>query len=536
MKKSTKRILVRRIASAVMSAILIVGTVVCAFPEMALTAHAAGTGKNLQLVTGNSAPNISGVHANSVYFGTYNQSGTGADPIKWRVLQNSGSQLFLLADKKLDCKKYNDSYTPATWETCTLRDWLNGTGAYTNDNFISVAFSSQEISSIADSSVVNSYNPVYNTPGGNNTTDKLFLLSIDEVRNTAYGFTDDDSRIAANTTYATNQGCVNGIWCLRSTGQVGSDVAFVSAEGSVIDYGHYVDRTFGVRPAFNLNLSSIIFTSAAVGGKSSGNVGAGALTEVENYSGNDWKVTLLDDGSTNSVGSGHANFSATLESNGKVNAGDNISISYEDATVGANEYVSAILLNSSGELLCYGRIADKSSGSADGTADITIPAGLAGGTYTVKVFSEQYNGDKLTDYVSAFSSIFITVESSGGSNTSVPTVVRTSEPEPPINWMQEVEDKISAAIALGGPQTVYIKGYDTLSYHVLEMLKEHSQITLVSEFTYDGLDYRITIPGSVVKLDPSINWYGPKYLFPMFYMYGTDTLPAVQAYLEKYES
>jgi len=83
---------------------------------------------------------------------------------------------------------------------------------------------------------------------------------------------------------------------------------------------------------------------------------------------------------------------------------------------------------------------------------------------------------------------------------------------------------------------VYIKGYDTLSYHVLEMLKEHPQITLVSEFTYDGLDYRITIPGSAVKLDPSINWYGPKYLFPMFYMYGTDTLPAVQAYVDKYES
>jgi len=98
--------------------------------------------------------------------------------------------------------------------------------------------------------------------------------------------------------------------------------------------------------------------------------------------------------------------------------------------------------------------------------------------------------------------------------------------------MQEVEDKISEAIALGGTRVVRIEGYPALSYHVLEMLKEHPQITLVSEFTYDGLDYRITIPGSAVELDPSIKWYGPKYLFPMFYKYGTDTQPAVQAYLD----
>ena len=68
------------------------------------------------------------------------------------------------------------------------------------------------------------------------------------------------------------------------------------------------------------------------------------------------------------------------------------------------------------------------------------------------------------------------------------------------------------------------------------MLKDHPEITLVSEFSYDGLDYKITIPGSAVKLDPSVEWYGPKYLFPMFYMYGTDTAPAVQAYLDKYKN
>ncbi len=118
----------------------------------------------------------------------------------------------------------------------------------------------------------------------------------------------------------------------------------------------------------------------------------------------------------------------------------------------------------------------------------------------------------------------------------IPTVINDSEPEPPINWMQEVEDKITSAIALGGRQTVRIEGYPSLSYHVLEMLKDHPEITLVSEFSFEGLEYRITIPGSVVAPDPEIGWYGPKYLFPMYYKYGTDTLPAVHAYLDKYES
>ena len=95
-------------------------------------------------------------------------------------------------------------------------------------------------------------------------------------------------------------------------------------------------------------------------------------------------------------------------------------------------------------------------------------------------------------------------------------------------------DDINAAIALGGEQTVTIKGYSALSSDVMELLAEHPQITVVSEFSFDGLDYKITIPGSAVKLNPAIEWYGPKYLFPMFYMYGTDTTPSLQAYTEKY--
>ncbi len=523
MKKSTKRILVRRIASAVMSAILTVVTVVCALPKMTVTAYAAGTRKRIQLGANALNDNVNTANAPIVYYDNNSDA--------WRVVGYDGTgvagtsgTITLIANGNLASGYYDpDSPYSNNYSGSNLQNMI-GTieGRLSTAEASAVAARTLEGGSANYGETGYDDNKISGDPVSNAV---MWPLSVSELN----VLNADLRRLDGGT----GRNWAIDYWWLRSPGQY-DDVAAIVAGGGfvggdhVYEDGNSVDNSvFGARPAFNLNLSSIIFTSAAEGGKSSGPVGAGALTAPTVYNGTEWKFTVLD---------GSRSFSASRTDSGNVNAGDNISISYEDATVGANEYVSAILLNSSGELLYYGRIAGKSSGSADGTADITIPSELADGTYTVKVFSEQYNGDKLTDYVSAFSSISITVGSSGGSNTSVPTVVRTSEPEPPINWMQEVEDKISAAIALDGPQTVYIKGYDTLSYHVLEMLKEHPQITLVSEFSYDGLDYRITIPGSAVKLDPSINWYGPKYLFPMFYMYGTDTLPAVQAYVNKYES
>ena len=69
-----------------------------------------------------------------VYFGTYWQNDTNEDgvadqndakePIKWRVLQVDGDDVFLMSDKNLDCQKYNNNEVDITWETCSLRTWL----------------------------------------------------------------------------------------------------------------------------------------------------------------------------------------------------------------------------------------------------------------------------------------------------------------------------------------------------------------------------------------------------------------------------
>ena len=153
---------------------------------------------------------------------------------------------------------------------------------------------------------------------------------------------------------------------------------------------------WAARPAFNLDLNSVLFTSAAVGGKSSGAAGADALTSVSDYTGNEWKLTLLDE----------TREFAVTETEVSGISGGTVTLHYAGATTGTNEYISVIIADDSG-VQYYGRIAQPDT--ADGTAEVTIPAGLAVGTYTLYAFSEQYNGDYKTDYASAFAEVSLTV-------------------------------------------------------------------------------------------------------------------------------
>lgn len=389
------------------------------------TVFAAGSdNKNIMLGTSQ----IEGGQASSVYFGNYRQSSDGsgsynADPVKWRVLandENSGGKLLLLADQNLDVKPYNSSYTSITWEKSTIRSWLNGYGAnennygtdYSSDNFIDTAFSSNEQSAIAETHVYNATqsdgssnpNPSYSTSGGNNTTDKIFLLSIEEANNSSYFPNGDSARVSTNTAYVAGHSGMYGVgvadyWWLRSPGDSAFRAVRVRDNGGVLITGSIVNSTAGaVRPAFNLNLNSVLFTSAAEGGKADTAVD-GDLTAVSDYTGSEWKLTLLDSSRS---------FSANISGQTSVSApaGSSIQISYSGAKIGTNEYVSVLLCDSSDTVLYYGNIAQNSAG---GTQSVTIPEGLAAGNYKLKVFSEQCNGDKMTDYASGLQEIALEV-------------------------------------------------------------------------------------------------------------------------------
>ena len=246
-----------------------------------------------------------------VWFGNYYQSditGKKKDPIKWRVLSINGNDAFLVADQNLDVQRYNETMVNVTWETCTLRSWLNGYGSsanqnsidYSKENFINTAFTMAEQNAIFSTKVVNENNPRNGTAGGNDTQDKIYLLSLGEVKNTAYGFPsyDDSSNTRASTTVpyvASKDAWMIPIewgnwwwwWWLRSPGIYSNWAAVVDHDGSVSISGDYVYcYDFAVRPALHLNLLSSHLWSYA------GTVSSdGSKNEVEPNFGNNTQPT-----------------------------------------------------------------------------------------------------------------------------------------------------------------------------------------------------------------------------------------------------
>ena len=196
-----------------------------------------------------------------VKFGAYeqdNNSFNGKEEIEWVVLAKEGDKALVISKYALDGQPYNTLWTDVTWETCSLRQWLNET-------FISKAFSSGEQNMIQTTTVTADKNPEYDTSPGNNTTDKVFLLSIPEVNKY---FDSDEARMCAPTDYGRAQGAyriddylVDGkaacCWSLRSPGSRSDYATYVRYEGAVQGSGMGVfNGSLGVRPAMWISLGS----------------------------------------------------------------------------------------------------------------------------------------------------------------------------------------------------------------------------------------------------------------------------------------
>ena len=201
-----------------------------------------------------------------VTFGHYEQDGdldNGPEEIQWIVLDAQDGKSLLLSKYSLDAKPYHTTATYITWETCSLRNWLNR-------DFLNVAFTAEEQKAILTTTVDNSKDQGYDgyrTDGGNNTQDKIFLLSYHEAFDLY--FPNDSDRMCAPTDYAIAQGAcksrsfkkdgrATGWWWLRSPGRTQGYAACVLDDGS--RRYSYVDHDSGcVRPAFWINLESDIF-------------------------------------------------------------------------------------------------------------------------------------------------------------------------------------------------------------------------------------------------------------------------------------
>ena len=347
---------------------------------------------------------------NYIYYGTWRDS-----PIKWRVLDtktNTGETgaLFLMTDECLyplpgDLYACYIQFNPANkpnrhlWKDSTLQDWFKNT-FYSGENS---AFTSAEralIPATTQASSVYSYKapnaPSYFPPMRFQIcaleAEHVFAPSIQDIMNADYGFIDSTSRIAGPID---SSGRGTRYW-LRSF-EISEQLPFCVGHDASLN-GDYGDNPSAVRPAMNLSTAgnNILFVSKAEGGKP-----AGGLAEIPEYTGNEWKLTLKD--------SSRSGFSVTTAEVSTSTKGGTVEISYSDAKTGANEYISVLLKDSSGNPAYYGR-SNASLTEKDGTAQLTIPAGFAEGTYTMKVFNEQYNGDCKTDLASGFADVTLTVE------------------------------------------------------------------------------------------------------------------------------
>ena len=325
--------------------------------------------------------NVNTATAPTVYFGQNHEN----NPAAWRVIGYDGSgvtssqgDITLLAAGNMGVVKFADGGAKNKYAPSNLKTAIDALAAKltTKENAVvkkrtltSGSYDGENTDCVAGAQVDNAV---------------FWPLSIAEA-----SAVNNDLRIAdkEHTKWASSY------WWLRSPGTSAYVVAVVKGNGSVSCAGHSVGTEIGVRPAFNLNLNSVLFASAAVGGKPDG-----GLTEVSKYSGNEWKLTLLD--SSRSFAVTEKTVSAAPD--------DTVTLNYKGATTGKNEYISVILADNNGAQY-YGRVAQPTAES--GTVEIKIPSDIAPGDYTMKVFSEQYNGDCKTDLASAFADVTLTVES-----------------------------------------------------------------------------------------------------------------------------
>ena len=380
-------------------------------PTAAFAAEGDTAGKAIQLGTGGiSDPEKVTVEDKGDYYApnSYIYFGVnGSASIKWRVLDadkaNDGttSGMFLLSEYLLASGVYfNSNYNAGNaYQGSNAQDWCS-TFASNISNFSTA----ERGVMLGVAKTDTAENALYSHQWGESSlteNDELFFLSVRELADYVGNYKGAPGLVATNTAQ------IAGVWWLRSPLAYAVNYAgAVDYDGSVFDYS--VDRDWAARPAFNLNLNSVLFTSAAVGGKSASGMDSG-LTAVEDYNGNEWKLTLLDSNRNSFEANPDTSISALTKEYGYSKWA--VIFYYSNASAGANEYVSAMLVDSSGNVLYYGRLKNIETGkdSADSALPVSIPDGLSAGTYTLRVFNEQYNGDYKTDYASAFQDVTLTV-------------------------------------------------------------------------------------------------------------------------------
>ncbi len=359
---------------------------------------------------------------------------------------------------------FNQGGLDNSWANSDAKAWVT--------QYAATAFSAAELAAILDTTKEAEAGSFFGASWGTDglNAEKLFFLSAAEIQDY---FTD-----SVNGLIASDEDIADG-WWLRSAntdrgilGGIVSDAGFVGTP--------HVAATWGARPAYNISADKIVISSAAVGGKVSGSVGADSLTAVAEASANVWKLTVADEAHqafTATIGDGSGTVTQTIDYTAW-----QLPITYSGAVEGENEYVSILICNNVDSAVYYGHIAQNSTA---GTVNVNMPASLSG-KYTVYVFAEQCNGDNVTDFGSALTSAKIEVTDGLG---SVDTWGLTLQGDIRADFMMNLTDEV-----LADPDA-----YISVKVGDDEMIQKVSDIT-----PEDGL-YRIKTNVAAAQMTENIN-------------------------------
>ena len=188
-------------------------------------------------------------------FGRYeqdNNADNGPENILWVVLELDDEKMVLLSRDGLAARPYNAEAGDTTWETCSLRKWLN-------EDFLNEAFSEEEQAMLANVSLPADANPEYPTPTGNDTEDHVYLPSLREVEawnangNLLFCYASYFAR--AHGARFGRSGACN--WWLRSPGKDAASAAVVSDFGTTFAFGVSANMSDAlVRPMITVRRSS----------------------------------------------------------------------------------------------------------------------------------------------------------------------------------------------------------------------------------------------------------------------------------------
>ncbi len=181
--------------------------------------------------------------------GAYNH-GISTQGIEWKVLERNGNKALLISKYIIDRQKFNESAEAVDWERSSIRKWLN-------NYFYKIAFTETEKSKILTTALKNTPNQQHGTSSGNDTNDKIFLLSADEVQKYYKTFNETRCQVTlfAKNNGAYCDGAYFGYWWLRTAGQFPQNASYIFYTGGISQMGYDVTGTiFGVRPAMWINL------------------------------------------------------------------------------------------------------------------------------------------------------------------------------------------------------------------------------------------------------------------------------------------